>query len=110
VWTEYGARAQRQTEDRPLYGDISLLESKPQTSSRIGVSLSHDHNVDVLILAEAQISQDVLLEALNRSRIAKFRRPLNVSPRLLFFTKYPSKSFKSILDDGVPEALPSKGP
>ena len=64
------------------------------------VSICHEHEVDVLILAEAQISMVALLEALNRRRAVKFRIPFNISPRLLFFIKYPSRSFKSILDDG----------
>jgi hypothetical protein len=64
------------------------------------VSICHENEVDVLILAEAQLSITALLEALNRGRSVKFRTPFNVSPRLLFFTKYPSKSFKSVMDDG----------
>jgi hypothetical protein len=64
------------------------------------VSLCHEYEVDVLILAEAQLSQGGLLEALNQRRAAKFRIPFNVSPWLLFFVKYPSKSFKPIMDEG----------
>jgi hypothetical protein len=45
-------------------------------------------------------SKAALLESLNKGKLAKFRIPFNVSPRLLFFIKYPSKSFKSVEDDG----------
>ncbi len=64
------------------------------------VALCHEHAVDVLILAESDIPPALLLEALNRGDATKFRMPLNLSPRLSFFTKFPSDSFKSISDDG----------
>ena len=64
------------------------------------VELCREHEVDVLILAESDVSEVALLRALNKDEVSKFRMPFNVSPRLRFFIRFPSDCFKSVRDEG----------
>jgi len=64
------------------------------------VALCREHGVDVLILAEADIREVDLLEALNKDEISKFRLAFNPSPRLKFFVRFPSVCFKPVIDEG----------
>jgi hypothetical protein len=65
------------------------------------VSLCVQYEVDVLILAESEISEDVLVEELNKRTTSEFKVPPSYfSERLSFFTRYPSTSFKSLFDAG----------
>jgi hypothetical protein len=63
--------------------------------------LCHHHDVDVLILAESQISDDAIVTALNLQRsdelyIARFN---HLSPRLACFFRYPLQSIRPVLDE-----------
>ncbi len=64
------------------------------------VALCHAHEVDVLILAESQISEVKLLQALNRGQESVYLAPFNPSRRLSFFIKYPEKSLEPVYDEG----------
>jgi len=64
------------------------------------VTLCREHRVDILILAESELSRVALLEALNGGQRAKFKMPFNLSARLSFFIRYPSRCLKSVRDDG----------
>jgi hypothetical protein len=61
--------------------------------------LCEEYLVDVLILAEADVCDVVLLETLNRKKSALFRMPSNLSSRLKFFTRLPDPFFTSVHDE-----------
>ena len=64
-------------------------------------TLCHEHNVDVLILAESALSKVELLEAINKGQRSQFRVPSFAPPsRLSFFIRYPQRSFKPVYDSG----------
>ena len=66
------------------------------------VYLCHHHNVDVLILAESQISEVDLLLLLNSSEPGSLYLALfnHLSPRLSFFFRYPLQSIRPVADSG----------
>lgn len=65
------------------------------------VAAARGHDVDVIILAEADVDEIALLKALNRDDTRTYRiPPLSFSPRLKFFVRYAHESFESILDEG----------
>lgn len=64
-------------------------------------ALCHEHNVDVLILAESRLSTVELLGVLNSGQRSQFRLPSFAPPsRLSFFIRYPRRSLKPVYDDG----------
>jgi hypothetical protein len=63
------------------------------------VTLCHENEVDVLVLAESEIKEIELLKALNTAQPAKFINPSNPSSYLSFFFKYPIKSIQNVTDD-----------
>ena len=63
------------------------------------VALCRQHEVDILVLAESEIPDALMLESLNMGEISQFRLPSNPSERLRFFIKYPHDSLKPIRDD-----------
>ncbi len=74
------------------------LNRKPLKDSI--VSLCHEHDVDVLILAESELPDSSLLESLNIDTPLKFHFPFNPSERLRFFIRYPRNSLRPVLDEG----------
>lgn len=66
------------------------------------IFLCNENAVDILILAEAKpdISDAEVLLALNYSRENVYIAPLNLSPRLLFFFRYPAESIEIVTDEG----------
>jgi hypothetical protein len=64
------------------------------------VTLCHENEVDILILAESTIKETVLLKVLNTGQRAKFIAPSNPSSYLSFFFKYPINSIQNVTDDG----------
>jgi len=73
--------------------------SKNNRSNDI-VTLCHENEVDILILAESTIKETVLLKVLNTGQRAKFIAPSNPSSYLSFFFKYPINSIQNVTDDG----------
>jgi hypothetical protein len=63
------------------------------------VTLCHEHEVDILILAESTIKEIELLEALNTGQRAKFIAPYNPSSYLSLFFKYPISSIQNVTDE-----------
>ncbi|NJR41223.1 MAG: hypothetical protein HC781_23270 [Leptolyngbyaceae cyanobacterium CSU_1_4] len=63
------------------------------------VYLCHHYNVDILILAESQISDAKLLLSLNSSNSNGLYFALfnHLAPRLSFFFKYPHRSIRQLL-------------
>jgi len=66
------------------------------------ISLCNEHEVDILILAEAKpdISEAEVLLKLNSDRENVYIAPLNLSPRLSFFFRYPAESIGLVADEG----------
>ncbi|MBW4514017.1 MAG: endonuclease/exonuclease/phosphatase family protein [Timaviella obliquedivisa GSE-PSE-MK23-08B] len=66
------------------------------------VYLCHHHNVDILILAESQISDANLLPSLNSSDSNGLYFGLfnNLASRLSFFFRYPHQSVRPVADSG----------
>ncbi len=66
------------------------------------ISLCNEHEVDILILAEAKpdISDAEVLLKLNSDRENVYIAPLNLSPRLSFFFRYPAESIGLVADEG----------
>ncbi|HEY9666906.1 MAG TPA: hypothetical protein V6C91_08875, partial [Coleofasciculaceae cyanobacterium] len=66
------------------------------------ISLCNEHEVDILILAEAKpdISDIEVLIALNSDRENVYIAPFNPSPRLSFFFRYPAESIGLVADEG----------
>jgi hypothetical protein len=66
------------------------------------ISLCDEHEVDILILAEAKpnISDPAVLIELNSDRKNVYIAPFNQSPRLSFFFRYPAESIKPVTDEG----------
>lgn len=66
------------------------------------ISLCNEHEVDILILAEAKpdISDAEVLIALNSECEDVYIAPFNPSPRLSFFFRYPAESVKLVADEG----------
>jgi hypothetical protein len=65
-------------------------------------SLCNEHEVDILILAEAKpdISDTEVLIELNSGRENVYIAPFNPSPRLSFFFRYPAQSIGLVSDEG----------
>jgi hypothetical protein len=64
-------------------------------------TLCHEHKVDVLILAESELSQAALLQTLNSGQRPQLKlSPLDSPSRLSFFMRYPQRPFKRVYDDG----------
>jgi hypothetical protein len=65
-------------------------------------SLCNEHEVDILILAEAKqdISDTEVLIELNSERENVYIAPFNPSPRLSFFFRYPAESIGLVADEG----------
>lgn len=66
------------------------------------ISLCDENEVDILILAEAKphISDAEVQLALNSGRENVYIAPLNPSPRLSFFFRYPAESIELVTDEG----------
>jgi hypothetical protein len=65
------------------------------------VYLCHHHDVDVLILAESQISDVDLLSSLNSSQVGNpYIALFNDLSRLSFFFRYPIESIYKVIDSG----------
>lgn len=62
--------------------------------------LCAEHDVDVLILAEASMGVAEATNHLNRSREAPFWEFRPVDSRVRFFTRYPPSCFQQVFDDG----------
>jgi Endonuclease/Exonuclease/phosphatase family len=77
------------------------------------VALCHEHDVDVLILAESVLSAEELREALNSGQRSQFQIPAVAPPsRLSFFMRYPRQSLRPVYDDGriaIRRFLPPSG-
>lgn len=63
-------------------------------------SLCHEYSVDVLVLAECEITEVELQRELNHGQAATYLAPPNYSSRLKFLTKLPHGSMAPLLDDG----------
>ena len=65
-------------------------------------SLCNEHEVDILILAEAKqdISDTEVLQELNSGRENVYNAPLNPSSHLSFFFRYPDKAIELVADQG----------
>lgn len=63
-------------------------------------TICHTNQVDVLILAESEISGVDMLLALNEGREQKFNKPFNLSKKLDFYIRYPRDAMESISDEG----------
>jgi exonuclease III len=61
-------------------------------------TLSREHNVDVIILAESRLDRSALLSALNRND-AGYAEPLQFSERIKFYARYAPNCLTPILDD-----------
>ena len=66
--------------------------------SRVVAELCEEKDVDVLVLAEATPHQAAILVNLNSICSRRYSYPPNLSPRLLFFTRFPHDSFESTYD------------
>ncbi|WP_332862688.1 endonuclease/exonuclease/phosphatase family protein [Janthinobacterium svalbardensis] len=64
------------------------------------VDVLKTHDFDVLILAESEIDDDVLLDFLNFGRERVFFKDINISKRIKFYSTYDKNNFQIILDDG----------
>ncbi|MDY7003208.1 MAG: hypothetical protein SWX82_04365, partial [Cyanobacteriota bacterium] len=64
------------------------------------VFLCHHHQVDILILAELEVSEMEILKALNTDTEDIYLVPSNFSQKLFFFSRYPVKSIVPIRDEG----------
>ncbi len=74
------------------------LNKKPL--SKVIAKLCHNYNIDVLILAENDISEDELLLELNKGVTAEYISAINLSPKLTFFIRFPPNNFLLIRDEG----------
>lgn len=77
------------------------------------VALCHEHDVDILILAESDLPAVPLLQALNTEQRSTFRQPFNLSDRLFFLIRYPTDWLKPVRDDGgvaIRHFIPPIGP
>ncbi len=63
------------------------------------VYLCHTNEVDILILAESEIAEVELLEALNSNIERIYLSPYNPSSRLFFFFRYPPESISLVSDE-----------
>jgi len=63
-------------------------------------TLAHAHQIDVIILAETEIAEVDLLEALNVNRTVKYALTFNPSRRVTILTRFPHYSIKPISDSG----------
>lgn len=63
------------------------------------VVLCNENDVDILILAECEISEVTLLQALNKDRSPIFLSPFSPSQKLKFFYKYPNSSIRLVSDN-----------
>lgn len=64
------------------------------------VSLCHDNDVDILLLAESKITDVQLLKALNQKGGRLYIAPFNPSVKIQIFIRYPLNCYKLISDDG----------
>lgn len=64
------------------------------------VSLCHANEVDILILAECELSDVTILQAINPNIERKYLAPFNPSSYLSFFYRYPPESISLIRDYG----------
>ncbi len=74
--------------------------------------LAAERRVDVLALAECNISEVDLLEALNAGQSSKFSLPINPSPDIVFFLRYPRDCMKLIRDErgiAIRQLMPPTG-
>ena len=77
------------------------------------VALCHEHDVDILILAESDLPPIPLLQALNTEQRSTFRQPFTTSDRLFFLIRYPTDCLKPVRDDGgvaIRRFIPPIGP
>ncbi|MGB5686404.1 MAG: hypothetical protein WBM35_11360, partial [Candidatus Electrothrix sp.] len=63
-------------------------------------ALTRQYDVDILILAESNLSDVSVLTALNSGQKRKFLLPLNFSERLSIYTRFVRKSVIPVSDAG----------
>jgi hypothetical protein len=73
------------------------LNKKPLTE--LIAVLAAEQRIDVLVLAECNIPEVNLLDALNTDQPMKFSRPFNPSPHFKFFLRYPRDCMKLVRDE-----------
>lgn len=74
---------------------------RQQKLAQAVASLCRENAVDVLVLAESSLSETELLLTLNASSPSRtYVSPFNASPKLQFFTAYPSDRITAIADFG----------
>ena len=61
--------------------------------------LCNDNYVDILVLAECQLSDVQILQAINLNSKNKYTAPLNLVSNLSFFYRYPIRSIVPIQDE-----------
>ena len=64
------------------------------------VTLCHTHEIDILVLAECELSDVKILQAINPSLDRKYLAPFNPSSYLSFFYRYPFECITLVKDDG----------
>ncbi len=74
------------------------LNKKPL--SKEIAKLCHNYSIDILILAENDISEDELLLELNKGVKAEYISAINLSPKLAFFIRFSTNNFLPIRDEG----------
>ena len=62
--------------------------------------LCHDNEVDILVLAECELSDVSILQAINPGVARKYLAPFNPSSYLSFFYRYPPECISLVSDDG----------
>lgn len=64
------------------------------------VLLCHIHDIDILVLAECELSDVKILQAINPDLERKYLAPFNPSAYLSFFYRYPPEYITLVKDDG----------
>ncbi len=64
------------------------------------VALCHTHEIDVLVLAECELSDVTILQAINPNLKRKYLAPFNPSSYLSFFYRYSPECIGLVKDDG----------
>ncbi|MGL5795689.1 MAG: hypothetical protein ACRC06_15075, partial [Waterburya sp.] len=74
------------------------INKKPLLSEII--FLCHKNEVDILVLAECELSDVEILQAINPNLERKYLAPFNPSSYLSFFYRYPPECISLVRDDG----------
>jgi hypothetical protein len=62
-------------------------------------TLTLEHGVDVLMLAESEIAPGEMLRTLNRPKGTRYCFPFSEAEKISIFTRFPARSLVAVFDD-----------